>query len=68
VCEASEEQGNLAATYEETHCKMAEVAVGNTVGSPVFNGKMNKKSDIVCKCCEKLKLELDKTLLELSSA
>jgi hypothetical protein len=39
---------------------MAEVAVGNTVGSPVFNGKVNKKSDIFCKCCEKLKLELKK--------
>jgi hypothetical protein len=47
---------------------MEEVAVGNTVGSPLFNGKVNKKSDIVCKCCEKLKLELKKTLLELSSA
>jgi hypothetical protein len=46
---------------------MASAEVGNSFGSPVLNGRVNKKSDI-CECCKELKLELGRTLLELSSA
>jgi hypothetical protein len=35
------------------------------VVAPASNLKVNEESEITCQCCEKLKLELDKVLLEL---
>jgi len=42
------------------------VVVGSVIGSPVSNSKANNtKSEIACKCCEKVKQQLGKTMLEL---
>ena len=49
----------------ETIFKMAEVAVGEVMHSPVFNEVVMER--IGCESSKKLKLELQKTLSELSS-
>jgi hypothetical protein len=47
---------------------MAEVAVGEVRRSPVFNEVVMEGSEICCESYKKLKLELQKTLSQLSSA
>ena len=49
------------------YCIMAEVAGGEVMRSPVFNEVVMERSEICCESCKKLKLELQKTLSELSS-
>jgi hypothetical protein len=50
------------------YCIMVEVAVGEVMRSPVFNEVVREGSEICCESCKKLKLQLQKTLSELSSA
>jgi hypothetical protein len=47
---------------------MVEVAVGEVMHSQIFNEVVTERSEICCESCKKLKLELQKTLSELSSA
>ena len=48
--------------------KMADVVVNSVNGSPIPVGKASEDRVNNCMCCRNLKLELRKTLLELSSA
>jgi hypothetical protein len=50
------------------YCIMVEVAVGEVMRSTVFNEVVREGSEICCESCKKLKLQLQKTLLALSSA
>jgi hypothetical protein len=49
------------------YCITAEVAVGEVMRPPVFNEVVMERSEICCESCKNLKLELWKTLSELSS-
>jgi hypothetical protein len=40
----------------------------NVDHAPVFASKTSDTSEVKCACCDNLKLELQKTLIELSSA
>jgi hypothetical protein len=47
---------------------MADGTVCNVDDTPVFIDNTSETSEITCKCCDKLKLELQETLLELRLA